>query len=125
MGMDVNLYVEGDVFEAHLQAANAFALARGVSGLDTGDTPFVRRDYTPVRIEWRTLTRFYGLHYERGHWPAIHNAIRVMQGAFPGMVVHYGSDSFDEAPEVTDDFLAELWDHWLGPDGRAYSQRLG
>ena len=125
MGLDVNLYVEADPNPEALDAAESFFVARSYIGDAWGDDKhiLVRNDaeWLPrPRVEVRTLQRFYGEHYERGNWPEIYGAIRVLQAAFPGCTVFYGSDLTDDGEECTDERLAEIWAHFLGPDGDAY-----
>lgn len=126
MGVDVYLYAVGKVSDAELAAANEYARSRDVFGYSGGPpftddaAPFVRETYFPDRITWRTLHRYYGEGYERGPWPVIHNAVVVMRAAFPGLPVYYGGDTRDEGSPATDERLAELWAHWLGPRGTDY-----
>lgn len=126
MGVDVNLYAVGPVTDEQLDAANDFLVSRGVTGydIDTGrDTaPPLQRDRwaDDGRISCEISTRYYGPGYERGHWPQIHNAIVCLRVALPQCQVFYDGDYSDDGALVTDDLLAEIWTHWLGPNGQAY-----
>lgn len=117
MGLDVNLYALGKVTDEQLQAANEFLLERHVVGFD--ENPLIRSSL-PDRIEWCTISRFYGIGYERGYWPNIHHAIVCISAALPHCEVFYGNDCRDDGEKITRTMLNKLWEHWLGPDGRAY-----
>jgi hypothetical protein len=124
MGLDVNLYAEGDYTTEELQAADAYLLARStLPDPAYNDGHAIVRDSDTGRVELYTLARYYGPGYERGDWPTIYGAIRLMQTAFPRCRVYYGSDSMDDGEECTDEFLAELWEHFLGPNGDDYRTR--
>src|SRR4051812_12064655 len=100
MGVDVNLYVEGDLPAEGLADAEALLHRSGIAWRDKDDARPVLRvpEYLPPRVELHTDSRYYGPGYERGDWPAIYGAIRLMQAAFPGRPVHYGGDTSDYAP---------------------------
>lgn len=145
MGVDVNLYAVGPVTDEELEAANEFFRLR-VYPLDTyeqeigygglirepaipDNDPFADRfggvpPWQEERIEWQTLSRYYGPGYERGDWPYIHNAVVCLRAALPQCTVYYGGDTTDFGIEATDELLAEYWAHWLGPEGRAYFDRM-
>lgn len=117
MGIDVNLYAEGEVSDDELAAANALFAER--SQLDGDEGVYWQRDKysdTP-RVERNTLARFYGPHYERGPWPDIYADILLARVAFPNCKIHYGGDSDLDSPEATDETLADTWAWWLGPHG--------
>ena len=125
MGVDVTLYAVGEPTDDELAEAEAFIRER--CQLDqqgwTGTGTVLKRDgYNPKMINFYTLDRWYGPGYERGWWPEIYNNIVVLRAALPGCVVHYGSDSYEaeEIPPVTDEYLQEIWDHWLSIEGQAY-----
>lgn len=120
MGLDVTLFVEGDVTDEQIEAAEKLFAERSL--LDTwGDSVYIQRsDYHPGRVERKTLHRYYGPGYERGDWPMIYADILLMRAAFPGMTVYYGSDCQDTWDEATDEVLAEIWQHWAGPNGWNY-----
>lgn len=121
MGIDVNLYAVGKVTAAGLEAAEVFISERCDDRDGCYETWLRRSAYGPDRIEFQTLHRYYGPGYERGPWPVIHNYIVTLRAALPGCTVHYGGDSdWGNSPEATDDYLAEIWQHYLGPDGFAY-----
>lgn len=125
MGVDVNLYAEANPTDAELERAEAFFTARSWFG-DTWDgtsTVLVRDDSVWLespRVVVQTMARYYGPGYERGDWPAIYGAIRVLQATFPDAKVFYGGDSTDDGIEADSEYLAEIWAHLLGPDGDAY-----
>lgn len=128
MGVDVNLYVEIAPTDAELAAADAFFVARSRIGdaWQENDDKILYRDveewFESPRVAVSTLARYYGPGYERGDWPTIYGAIRVLQAAFRGAKVFYGGDSSDDGVECTDEYLAEIWRHFLGHDGDAYHQ---
>lgn len=119
MGIDVNLYVEGEIADGELEAAETFMQKR-VSrlGWDDQDDPnlLVRNECEP-RVEFQTYSRYYGTGYPRGYWPFIYAAIVAMRAAFPERKVFYGGDVSDTGMEATDEYLATLWEHWLSPKG--------
>lgn len=120
MGVDVNLYAVGDVTDEELAAAEVLFAER--SELDHWNGSFLARatlDDQP-RIERQTLSRYYDIGYERGPWPNIYADILLMRTAFPRCTIHYGGDSTDDCPEATDDSLADIWTHYLGPHGQDY-----
>lgn len=127
MGVDVELYAVGEITDDEIAKAVAFIGPRLSSGMcwreDDGFPLLDRPSWAPERICLSTPSRLYGVGYERGDWPAIYGAIRLMQAAFPGRPIHYGGDNIDEHVAVTDESLAALWAHWLGPDGDAYRER--
>lgn len=124
MGLDVNLYAEADPSPERLNAAEKFFTARSNFGdtkshvLNLNDAEWFDRP----RVEVATMARYYGPGYERGDWPTIYGAIRVLQAAFPEATVYYGGDSSDDGVECTDEYLAEIWSHFLGPHGDDYRQ---
>lgn len=128
MGIDVNLYAVAHPSPVQLAAAEEFFNARSNLGdawkgqkvLSVNDAEWFDRP----RVEVATLARYYGPGYERGYWPDIYGAIRVLQAAFPEAKVYYGGDSSDDGEECTDEFLAEIWEHFLGPHGDDYRERL-
>lgn len=63
-----------------------------------------------------SLCRYYGPGYERGDWPEIYAAIRMMKKSFPGKKVYYHGDNHDFHPryECTPEYLDAIWDHYLG-----------
>lgn len=125
MGMDVNLYAEVGPTPEELEKAEEFFVARSSLG-DTWDGRFTvlchrTSNWLPTpRVEVNTLIRYYGKGYERGDWPVIYGAIRVLQSTFPDSKVFYGSDSSDDGQECTDEFLSSVWAHFLSPDGNNY-----
>lgn len=130
MGLDVNLYAEGEVSDDELSTADQFVMTRSVIAGGYGRTEMnalARADedwFDAPRIEFLTSSRYYGQGYERGDWPAIYGAIRLMQAALPDCRIFYGSDSSDEGIECTEEYLAEMWAHFLGPHGDNYRQEV-
>ena len=123
MGLDVLAYAEGDITDGQLYEANKYMMARGVSGWERDEPPLVRDPYFTDRVNWRTMERYYGTGYERGHWPKIANALACMRAALPHCAVFYGSDSDDYGDPVDDEFFAGMWEHWLSDKGQAYHER--
>ncbi|GGO86708.1 hypothetical protein GCM10011584_09680 [Nocardioides phosphati] len=122
MGVDVNLYAETTATDVELAQAEAFFVDRSDLGDNwRGDGIFyVDNSFGAPRIGLQTLSRYYGEHYERGDWPRIYGAIRVMQAAFPGARVFYGGDTTDDGEECTDEMLTRIWRHFLSPNGNDY-----
>ena len=131
MGIDILLYAETVPTARELEAARAlFRRSRAADDYEhdgeihwqclefEGETGWTR-----PRVVANITPRFYGEGYERGDWPAIYGAIRLLQAAFPQARVFYGGDTDDNAEEVTPRRLAELWAHFLGPDGSRYFDR--
>ena len=127
MGLDAVIYVETPLTQEELDHANKYLKDR------LGDIGFLcSRDsrgnpLTPLQDEsWHgrngrysisTMMRYYGPGYERGSWPLIYAAIRVLQYALPSHKVFYGDDSDRSGMECTQEFLESLWkhfssDHW-------------
>jgi hypothetical protein len=126
MGLDVLLYAEGEVSDEYLAAANKFFEERCGKLSFSPEEPTLERwvqEGCSPRIQVNTLDRFYGIGYERGDWPRIYGFIRTLQGAFPGCPVFYASDAHEEGEQVTDESMAELWNHWCGPQGQDYHHR--
>ena len=122
MGVDVNLYAKGVVTDNELMRANDYITERlGVCDLFYSDW-LTRSDYD--RVAFSTMQRYYGPHYERGDWPTIYSDIRVLKGALPECTVHYGGDYDNECPEVDDNYLDDIWNHWLGPHGQDYRKDI-
>jgi hypothetical protein len=124
MGLDVRLYAKGDITDEHMAEANAYLKERCIIADDWRETGWViERDETendePI-VELSTMQRYYGIGYERGPWPSIYGAIRLMQTAFPGCPIYYGSDSGGDGLEVDEEFLDGMWAHFLGPNGDDY-----
>ena len=76
--------------------------------------------FASPRVNVCTMSRYYGPGYERGPWPDIYGAIRTLQAAFPEAKVFYGGDTSDDGIECTGEYLAEIWEHFLGPHGNDY-----
>lgn len=114
MGVDVNLYAVGDVTDERLSEAKAY-MAERFPAPEGSDWPHLDRPEWEEdgRIGWGCFDRYYGPGYERGDWPRIYAMIRALKAALPECTIHYGGDTDDESPEATDDYLAEIWAHWL------------
>ena len=131
MGIDVNLYAETSPTPAELDAArDLFRRSRVADDYELdGEVRWLclefedETEWTSPRVVANITPRFYGEGYERGDWPAIYGAIRLLQAAFPGARICYGGDGADDAPEVTEAGLAETWAHYLGPSGSDYYDR--
>lgn len=124
MGIDVDLYAIGDVTDEQLAAAEEYLSARFGPHDEYDDSWLSRANYYVDRVEFNTADRFYGPGYERGSWPTIYGHIRALRAALPNCAIHYGRDVEDDCPEVTDGELEAIWQHFLGPDGNAYRDRL-
>ena len=127
MGIDVNLYAEGHVSDERLAEASAYMLARcSIADTFDGKRPPLGRatEYDRPRIELSTFSRYYGPAYERGDWPSIYGAIRLLQRALHPLPVFYGGDSTEDGEECTEEFLTEMWSHFLGPHGDDYRREV-
>ena len=124
MGIDVNLYAEADPSPEELTAVEEFFNARSNIGYAAEAVLTVDDEewFSSPRVTVDTMSRYYGPGYERGPWPDIYGAIRVLQAAFPEAKVFYGGDTSDDGIECTDEYLAEIWEHFLGPHGNDYRQ---
>lgn len=127
MGVDVNLYAEAIPTDQELAMAEEFFVARSRFGDPDDESNCVLvlddSEWNPTpRVVVRTMARYYSHNYERGNWPEIYGAIRVLQAAFPEAKVFYGGDSTDDGIEVDDNYLSEIWTHFLGPNGDRYHQ---
>lgn len=132
MGVDVNLYAVVEATDEQIEAARDLLVARSGIADEYESDGKVRwraverwehvtdQDVTEPRVRANVTSRYYGPGYERGDWPAIYGAIRLMQAAFPSATVYYGGDSWDDAPECSEEHLAEIWAHFLGPEGDNY-----
>jgi hypothetical protein len=123
MGIDVNLYAEGHVTDEQLEEASAYMLARcSIADTFSGQFSVLERNdsYDRPRVVLSTMSRYYGPAYERGDWPSIYGAIRLMQKALHPLPVFYGGDSSEDGEECTQEFLHAMWSHFLGPHGDDY-----
>lgn len=116
MGVDMMLYAVGDITDDEIEAAHTFL---GAWRFDFGCALRRARTYHDdgPRVEWWNGYRYYGPGYERGHWPSIYACIRGMRAAFPHATVFYGPDTAEDGSEATDEYLEELWAHWLSEHG--------
>lgn len=128
MGLGVLLYAEMDtITDDALYEAEKFFVARSDLGDTNGSGNVLEFDtaewYPRPRVVVYTLDRFYGQHYERGNWPRIFGGIVTLQAAFPDAPVYYGSDSNDVGILCTNEYLGEIWQHFLGDHGVDYRKR--
>jgi hypothetical protein len=127
MGIDVKLYAEGEVGDEELDDATAFMTAR-CSIVDTFDGKYLALSlddsYDPPRIELCTMQHYYGPGYERGDWPSIYGAVRLLQAALPACRVFYCGDVSDDGQECDEEFLAGMWAHFVGPHGDDYRREV-
>lgn len=119
MGIDVNLYAEGDVTDEELATADS-AFRERFGDMEYGDGQLRRCQYHDNRIEVFTFERYYGPGYERGSWPAIYAMIRSLEAAFPDLPIYYGGDESEHGELVGDEFITRMWDYWLSPEWNAY-----
>jgi hypothetical protein len=132
MGVDVLLYAETSVTPERLAEAEDYFYVRssvadryepekgkGWLSLAVDDADWL----THPRVVANLTCRYWGPGYERGNWPGIYGAIRLLQHLFPEAKVYYDGDSSDDGLEVTDDLCDEYWAHWLGPNGDDYRAR--
>lgn len=127
VGIDCEIYVEGEVTEEGLSVAEAYMMKRVPSFKwrdDENDVLLSVHEYPEPRVVVNTLARYYGEGYERGDWPEIYAAIRAMQGAFPERTVFYMGDVSTYGTECTPEFLEEHWIHWQSPKGFGYRDRV-
>lgn len=128
MGVDAQIYAEGDITDEQVEAANLY-LAERCGAMrwayreDPNEPLLHWTDYPERRLEVFTGSRYYGPGYERGDWPVIYACIVALRAALPHCKVFYSGDTVDYGMEATDEYLAEIWAHWLGPDGLAYRNR--
>lgn len=130
MGLDVNLYAVGSaVSDERVAEINDLFLRRcrvadqyEVDGVVKWHA--VERDADEGRVVVNTTCHYYGPGYERGDWPGIYGAIRLLQAALPGATVYYTHDGVDDGVECSEEYLAEIWGHFLGPNGNAYHERF-
>jgi hypothetical protein len=131
MGVDVLLYAETTPTSQELETARNLFRRSAVADDYEHDGQVRWRclefedetEWSRPRVVANVTTRYYGDGYERGDWPSIYGAIRLLQAAFPSARVFYGGDTTDYGLEVTEEWLAETWAHFVGPDGNAYRAR--
>ncbi|ROR91740.1 hypothetical protein [Nocardioides aurantiacus] len=132
MGIDVNLYAEVNPTDERLaQAEEAFFARCGIADRYESDgkvrwLSLARENYewTGPRVVANVTCRYWGPGYERGDWPAIYGAIRLMQALFPEARVFYGGDSSDDGEMCDEAMFAEFWEHYLSPAGDNYRNRM-
>lgn len=131
MGVDILLYAEATPTDQELEAARELFRRSDIADDYVRDGEVVWRclefedenEWRGARVVANVSPRFYGPGYERGDWPSIYGAIRLLQAAFPKARVFYGGDHDDAAPEVTELMLAETWKHFVGSEGNGYRER--
>jgi hypothetical protein len=131
MGVDVLLYAETTPTAQELEKARELFRRSDVAddySID-GEAKWQclefedETEWTRARVEAMVTCRYWGPGYERGNWPSIYGAIRLLQAAFPSARVFYGGDSDYNGQECTEAFLADLWSHFVGPHGSDYRNR--
>lgn len=113
MGLDAQIYVQGDLkenkrdlfyFNCHIGAASDGTEQIEIYGYSHYDHAF-------------ELDRVFTGAYPRGNWPEIYGLIRACKDKWPNAKVFYTDDhsaSYREpANECTDEFLADMWRTWL------------
>lgn len=127
MGVDVNLFAEGDFTNDEIADAEQIAQRLEIAWLHRGAVLIhspADKEHPLPRVEFSTASRYYGPGYERGNWPAIYAAIRLMRTAFPGRVIRYGADHDSLPPAATSEYLDRIWGHYLGVDGDQYLREI-
>ncbi len=131
MGIDVNLYAEVNPSDERLAQAEEVFFARcGIADRyeRDGKTFWLslsrsNEEWTGPRVKANVTSRFWGPGYERGDWPSIYGAIRLMQALFPEARVFYDGDSTDDGLLCDEAMFAEYWEHYLSPSGDDYRNR--
>lgn len=131
MGIDVLLYAETTPTAQELEAARALFRRSHLADDYESDGKVHWRclefedetEWTHPRVIANVGSRYWGPGYERGNWPGIYGAIRLLRAAFPSARVFYGGDTVDVAPEFTEETATEFWAHFVGPSGNAYRDR--
>src|SRR5689334_7021691 len=121
MGIDIQIYVKGDVSDEELDRA------RDEWDFRIYDARLERSDWDHdkgrVQVD-QTYIRYWGPGYERGPWPQIASWIEAMSAAFPNRDICYGGDDDDDEtiPIVTDDMMRKFWAHWRSPKAHDYER---
>jgi hypothetical protein len=131
MGLDVVLAVRDVTWDADHYLTPRLCQLISTSSEYVRYEPEVEADHIagtpssgPVWMTFGALERYYGPGYERGSWPDINGAIRMLRVIYPDREIRYGSDSgmgdFRGLMNATDRFLDEMWKHWLSENGERY-----
>jgi hypothetical protein len=70
-----------------------------------------------------SLERYYGIGYERGHWPNILMSLKWLKHNIPDSIIYYGGDDWEGDDEFTDEVEKEITNHWLNNGGLPYRER--
>jgi hypothetical protein len=123
MGVDAQIGVRGSFTEDDIEKVKKYLSSR----------------YLVEEFDWLKLyekgicfydgTRFYGEGYERGNWPHIYALIRAFMSMFPNNEVIYYEDLYSDEDALnshyveaqTEESLQQIWAHFLGDKGTAYS----
>ena len=97
-----------------LTRADAGGYAEQVSGLSSP-----RADL----LEMTLAVPYYGLGYERGHWPTFAALLEFLRRRVPKARVWYGRDDGAEVARVTDSSMDAMWSHWAANGSRPYFNR--
>jgi hypothetical protein len=65
-------------------------------------------------------TRYYGVDYERGHWPEIANAAQWVESRLPGTMMWYGADDDEHVAPLGPQERADMWRHFAANGNRPY-----
>jgi hypothetical protein len=122
MGIDVSIYIQVELDDDQIAAANQYLVDRGIDG-NLQMEPASQWPSQANEERWAYLhtgDRIYIDVNRRGHWPQIHHALRCVMALFPDAKILYGDDSRldPNGREVTPEMLESLWQVWLSPDGR-------
>jgi hypothetical protein len=122
MGMDVEISARGNVTQGQINVAIEFLENRDL--VDPYLMKVISKEDYGAYLH--SMDRYYGVGYERGHWPQIFANLVAMKAAFPHCDIYYGNDHTDFAnhDKVTESFLREMWLHWASPDHNNYRKRF-
>lgn len=72
-----------------------------------------------------TMSRYYGEHYARGHFPKIYAAVRWLRCNFPEGEILYGSDNnyLEEMEALTVEDQEKMMEFWCKSGGLTYRNR--
>lgn len=117
MGIDVVVSIE-DVEDLSL---GSMAWRRALECLSSSPEYFEIKGKV---LHVHCLMRYYAPGYERGQWPEIYAGILALRAIYPGHKMYYHGDNHEYyiGQLVTDEWLQEMWEYWLGPDGDNYSR---
>lgn len=122
MGLDAQIEIRG-IKNAHsladLNTRIASVLTQDLIADYGAYFKFIQNDVA----EFQTMWRYWGPGYERGPWFDISGVLMTAMGMV-GLEVRYGSDADDEPPIMTSQRMVEYWNHFCGPHGNDYRNRL-